>query len=230
MKTERILVDPNVIDPTGGTSIGWFVPTPDGKHVAVSLSKGGAERGDVHVFDVAQAKDGKDVVPQADGAGSGSCLAWKGDGSGFFYTHKAREADAPKDGDYQRVYFHKLGDAVEKDTFAVGKDGPSIAQWELALGQDGHTILARMEYGDGGEFDQWLLGPGGKWVEVATKAEGVLQMDAGVDGGLYLLSNHDAPKRKVLRTPLVSASAASVARADVLASPRATASSATFSR
>ena len=57
------------------TAIGWFVPTPDGKHVAVSLSKGGGERGDrVHVYDVATGKEGKDVVPQADGAGSGDCL------------------------------------------------------------------------------------------------------------------------------------------------------------
>ncbi|HEX7665983.1 MAG TPA: S9 family peptidase, partial [Polyangiaceae bacterium] len=30
---ERVLVDPNVLDATGGTSIGWFVPSPDGKKI-----------------------------------------------------------------------------------------------------------------------------------------------------------------------------------------------------
>ena len=214
LSTERTLVDPNALDPSGATAIGWFVPSPDGKRVAVSLSKGGGERGDVHVYDVATGKEGKDVVPQADGAGSGDCLAWKSDGSGFFYTDKARGADAPKDGFYQRVYFHKLGDPVEKDALAVGKGGPSIAQWEVTLGGDGKTILARMEYGDGGEYDQWLLGPAGKWTEVATKAEGVKKMETGPDGGLYLLSTGGAPRGKVLRT---SITAPSLAKAEVIA-------------
>ncbi len=215
LATERVLVDPNALDPTGGTAIGWFVPAPDGKHVAVSLSKGGGERGDVHVFETGAsgpAKDGPDVVPQADGAGNGDCLAWRGDGGGFYYTHGAREADAPKDGVYQRVYFHKLGDRVDRDALAVGKDGPSIAQWELSLGGDGKTIVARMEYGDGGEFDQWILvssgrslAPGGKWAEIATKADHVKKVDVGPDGALYALSTDGAPKGKLLRSSLASA-------------------------
>ena len=29
-KTERVLFDPNTLDPSGGTSIDWYVPSPDG--------------------------------------------------------------------------------------------------------------------------------------------------------------------------------------------------------
>ena len=52
LASERVVVDPNVIDATGGRrrSIGTS-PSPDGKLVAVSLSKGGSEAGDVHLFD-----------------------------------------------------------------------------------------------------------------------------------------------------------------------------------
>ncbi len=42
---ERIVVDPNAIDPSGKTSIDFFVPSLDGKKVAVSLSEGGSESG-----------------------------------------------------------------------------------------------------------------------------------------------------------------------------------------
>jgi prolyl oligopeptidase len=209
-KRERVLLDPNALDPSGGTAIGWFVPSPDGKRVAVSLSKGGSERGDVHVIDVATAKEGKDIVPQSDGAGNGNCLAWKGDGSGFFYTHGAREPDAsgapPENGTFQRVYFHKLGDPIEKDVLAVGKDSPRIAQWELAAGGDGRSTVARMEYGDGGEFEQWVLGPSGAWQHVATKDDDIKEMAVGPDGALYLLSAKNAPKRRLLRTSLASPS------------------------
>jgi prolyl oligopeptidase len=203
-KSGRVLVDPSVLDASGGTAIGWFVPSPDGKRVAVSLSKGGGERGDVHLFEVATGKALKDVVPQADGAGSGDCLAWKGDGSGFFYTRGRSDGEAQNA--YQRIQFHKLGDAVDKDAVVLGKDAPRIAQWELASGGDGRSVVARMENGDSGEWDQWLLGPSGKWVQIATKADGVKGMDVGPDGALYLVSAKDAPRRKLLRTSLTAPS------------------------
>ena len=45
----QVLLDPNALDESGTTAIDWFVPSPDGRLVAVSLSKGGSESGDVHV-------------------------------------------------------------------------------------------------------------------------------------------------------------------------------------
>jgi prolyl oligopeptidase len=210
--SEKILVDPGAMDPSGGTSIGWFVPSPDGKRVAVALAKGGAEKGDIHVFDVATGKDGTDAVEQAEGAGEGDCLAWKNDSSGFFYTHAAREADAPKDGVYQRIYFHKLGDKNENDKLALGKDSPRIAQWEVKNSDDGKTIVARMEVGDADTWDHYLLPAGGAWKQIATKADGVKEMRAA-NGSLFLLSSKDAPKRKILKTSLAGAS---LAKAEVL--------------
>jgi prolyl oligopeptidase len=212
LSSEKILVDPGAMDPSGGTSIGWFVPSPDGKRVAVALAKAGAEKGDIHIFNVATGKDGTDAVPQAEGAGEGDCLAWKNDSSGFFYTHAAREADAPKDGIYQRIYFHKLGDKNENDKLALGKDSPRIAQWEVKNSDDGKTIVARMEIGDADTWDHYLLPAGGAWKQIATKDDGVKEMRAS-GGSLFLLSSKDAPKRKILKTPLAGAS---LAKAEVL--------------
>src|SRR5437762_1978012 len=45
LKSEKVVLDPNVLDAKGTTAIDWFVPSLDGKHVAVSLSKGGSEDG-----------------------------------------------------------------------------------------------------------------------------------------------------------------------------------------
>src|SRR5437868_4963300 len=41
-ETARVLVDPNTLNPKGTTTIDWYVPSPDGKLVAVSLSDGGS--------------------------------------------------------------------------------------------------------------------------------------------------------------------------------------------
>ena len=201
---ERVLVDPNVLDPAGGTNLEWFVPSFDGSKVAASLSTGGGEHGDVHVFDVASGKELGDVVPQADGGGSGECLAWKKDGSGFFYTRGAAEADKPKDapGVYQQVWFHHLGMPVTTDVMSVGKGSPAIAQWELVASDDGRWVVARMQYGDGGEFDQWLLGTAGSWKEVAPRAERVKRMVVGAGDALYLLSTRDGSGGEILLTSL----------------------------
>ncbi len=53
LRTERVVVDPNALDPSGETAIDWFVPSPDGEQVAVSLSEHGTEDASLHIFDVA---------------------------------------------------------------------------------------------------------------------------------------------------------------------------------
>ena len=45
LKSEKIVLDPNVLDSKGTTAIDWFVPSLDGRYIAVSLSKGGSEDG-----------------------------------------------------------------------------------------------------------------------------------------------------------------------------------------
>src|SRR5579871_5251542 len=38
---ERVIIDPNKLDPSGGTSMDFYVPSIDAKYVGVSLAKGG---------------------------------------------------------------------------------------------------------------------------------------------------------------------------------------------
>ena len=61
---ERVVVDPEAIDPSGETAIDFFVPSSDGKQVAVSLSEHGTEDGSLYVYDAASGK----AVERADPA------------------------------------------------------------------------------------------------------------------------------------------------------------------
>src|SRR6516164_8119285 len=82
--SERVVVDPDKVLPNQDASIDFFVPSPDGRQVAVSLSPRGTEEGTAYVFETATGKPLADKVPRVNTASGGS-LAWKGDGSGFFY-------------------------------------------------------------------------------------------------------------------------------------------------
>ncbi len=199
--SERVVVDPNQLDAQGTTAIDFYAPSTDGKLVAVSLSKGGSESGDVHVFEVATGKPLADVIPRVNGGTAGGSLAWNADSSGFYYTRYPRGSErAPADmGFYQQVYFHRLGTQTEDDRYEIGKDFPRIAEIALDASQDGRWILATMANGDGGEFALYLLGPNGEWRQIARLADQVTHAEFGTDGHLYLLSKQNAPRGKILR-------------------------------
>src|SRR5260370_42678296 len=87
--SERVILDPNRLDPTGGTAIDFYVASLDAKHVAVSLSKGGSESGDVHVYDVATGKESGAAIPRVNGGTAGSGPARAPYRSGVCYTRLA---------------------------------------------------------------------------------------------------------------------------------------------
>src|SRR6478736_6433820 len=158
LKSEKIVLDPNVLDTKGTTAIDWFVPSSDGKYVAMSLSKSGSEDGTLHFYEAAAGKALPDTIAHVQYPTAGGSAAWNAEGTGVFYTHFPRKGERP-DADlnfYQQIYFHKLGTADTEDKYSIGKDFPRIAEIALAASRDGKYILASVANGDGGEFAHYL--------------------------------------------------------------------------
>lgn len=200
---EKVLIDLMALDPSGHTSMDWFVPSPDARYVAVSLAKGGSEDGTVHVYDVATGRETGDVIPRVnEGTGSGS-LAWNADASGFWYTRYPRDGERPKEelDFWQQAYFHKLGTPEKADTYAFGKDLPRIAEIALQSSENGKGQLAMVQKGDGGEFKLFVR-TGKTWKQVADYADRIVEARFGRDHAIWLLSLKDAPMGKLLRLPL----------------------------
>jgi prolyl oligopeptidase len=198
---ERVVLDPNKVDPSGSTAIDFYVPSLDGRKVAVSLSQKGSENGTLHVYEVASGRELGDTIPHVNGGTAGGSVAWNADGSGVYYTRYPRPGERPPaDVDfYQQVWFHKLGTPESADRYSLGKDFPRIAETLLASSDDGKYVLASVQYGDGGEFAQFLLGPAGAWEKIADFKEGIKEARFGRDGSLYLLSVAGAPHGKLLK-------------------------------
>jgi prolyl oligopeptidase len=204
LASERVLLDPNTLDPAGTTSIDFYVPTLDGSRVAVSLSEGGTESGTVRVLETATGRELPDRVPRVNGGTAGGSVAWNADGSGFCYTRYPRHGEgSTADMDfYQQVYFHKLGAHGADDTYELGEDFPRIAETVLETSDDGRYVLATVANGDGGEFEHFLRKPDGAWVQFTHFADGVTEAKFSSDAGLYLLSKNAAPRGKILRVAL----------------------------
>ena len=152
ISTESVLLDPNQLDPSGGTAIDFYVPSLDGKFAAVSISKGGSERGDMYVYDVETKQPLDEMIPRVQIPTGGGSFAWNENNDGIYYTRYPRPGERPdEDLDfYQQIYFHKIGSPESEDAYVIGRDVPKIAECEMETTEDGRYLTV-------------CIGCGAKW-------------------------------------------------------------------
>jgi prolyl oligopeptidase len=198
----RVIVDPNAINPKGTTAIDWFVPSHDGKILAVSMSENGSEDGTLHLFDVASGKEVGPRIPRVQFPTAGGSLAWTADSKGFWYTRYPGTERAAEDGHFfQQVYFHRIGDDPAHDAYVMGRDFPKVGEIQLSTHYDPDLLVVSVENGDGGEYAHYLVDPQGKVRQVTKFSDKVKSATAGPDGTLYLVSHMNAPRGKLLKLP-----------------------------
>ncbi len=199
---ERVLLDPELVDSEGGTTIDWFVASPDGSVVAVSLSKNGTEAGDLHFFDVASGEQVHEVVPRVNTGTAGGSVAWAADGKGVFYTRHPREGERPQEdlNFFQQAYFHQLGTNPDDDRYELGEDFPRIAEIQFEPHHASGQLLLTVQNGDGGEFAHYLRSADGNWRNFSGFGDKIVNATFSRDGeSLYLLSREAAPRGKIVR-------------------------------
>ncbi len=115
---DTVFIDPNAVDPKGTTAIGLMGASKDDRYMAVSVQKAGSDWQDITLWDLKEMKPMKDTLKWAKFSG----VAWWKDG--FFYSRypePAKGTELSAANQWQKVYYHKLGDPQDKDVL-VWKD------------------------------------------------------------------------------------------------------------
>jgi prolyl oligopeptidase len=91
---ERVVLDPNVLDPSGATSIEWyFLPTTD--PAAACMASSGARSVTFYVYDVATGQQIHEMILV--NGGTAGMVGLGPDDTGFYYTRYPREGSRPEE-------------------------------------------------------------------------------------------------------------------------------------
>jgi prolyl oligopeptidase len=215
VSTARVVIDPNEIDPSGATTIDWYLPSPDGRLLGVSLSSHGTEDGTLHVIDAVTGDLVDATIPRVNSGTAGGSIAWRGDATGLWFTRHAAPGERGDEdmGFYQEVWFHELGGTDGRDLVHPVAD-ERIVEHFLSSSPDGRWAVNRAQKGDGGEWQVFARSQhGGEWWLLADIPDKVVDVAFGSDAA-FLLSTKDAPHGQILKLPL--APGVTVADAEVV--------------
>lgn len=195
--TPRAVLDPNRISPDGLIAFRDFSPSANGRLVAYTVARGGADAGEIHVRAVSTGRELDDVLRRAGGE-----VCWTRDSRGFFYRRRSPGPGAASPGGRWQLLHHFLSTPQSEDRLIGEWSG--YAWLYCMLSSDGRRAIAVAERAGGdwlGALD--LRDPDhpdvtSPLVRLGGDREAGHQPMGSVGHVLYVRTNLDAPRYRVV--------------------------------
>jgi prolyl oligopeptidase len=148
----EVFVDPNLLSPDGTVRIGLVGPSGDKKYMAISRGEAGSDWSEIRVTEIAGKKELPDVLKWIKFSGA----AWWKDG--FFYSgydKPAEGAELTAKNEFQKVYYHKLGDPQEKDILVYEDKAHPLRYFGVGVSEDEKYAFLTVSEGTSGTELYW---------------------------------------------------------------------------
>jgi len=196
----RPILDPNTWSEDGTVALDWMRPTPDASLIAYGKSEGGSEKSTLYVLDVVTGRHLDDVIPHT----RYSSIAWDPDYKGFLYTRYPEPGTVPEGDEnyYKKLYHHRLGDNWRNDPLVIGDLRTKEEMLSVSLTSDRRYVLLGRTV-DWAKNDLYIR-PAGSRESFRPIVEGQDGLTGGdtYDGMLYLKTNVEAPRYRIVRAPV----------------------------
>ena len=202
--TERVLIDPTVLDPSGGTTLDSWQPSKEGHLLAYQVSEGGTEESVVRVIDVVSGE----VVDGPIDRARYSPIAWVPGAEGFYYVRRLAPDLLPEGEEqfHRRVWWHLLGSDPTDDVEIFGAGLDPMNYYSVSVSMDGRWLSISAASGTAPRNDLWVADLAGAdrarptLVEVQRDVDAQTSLHVGRDGRAYLSTDRDAPRGRLMVT------------------------------
>ncbi|NUQ20881.1 MAG: S9 family peptidase, partial [Gemmatimonadaceae bacterium] len=212
---EQLALDPNALSPDGSIALSGFSPSPDGRYVAFAQSEGGADWATYYVRDAATGRQLSDTVRWIKFSG----VSWTHDGRGFFYG-RYPEPQAGKSLQValsdRTLYYHAVGTPQSADRLIYQRTDDPQLFFGGSLDETGRYLFVFARHGTSSKNELYYADLGDpRHPNVAapirplyTGHDAEYEPLEVVNGTLYLRTDRDAPKRKIVAASLADPSPA----------------------
>ena len=205
--SERVLVDPVALDPSGTTTLDAWQPSKEGGLLAYQLSAGGTEESVLRVLDVATGEIVDGPIDRA----RYSPVAWLPGGESFYYVRRVAPETVPADeGQYhRRIWLHRVGTDPDQDVLIFGDGLDKTNYYGVTVSMDGRWLTVGASAGTAPRNDLWLadLDDGAAATleapDLRVVQEGVdasTSLHVARDGRVYVFTDRDAPRGRIAVT------------------------------
>ncbi|MFI7465544.1 prolyl oligopeptidase family protein [Nonomuraea sp. NPDC049646] len=202
--TERALIDPMEIDPSGLTTLDAVQPDKEGRLLAYQISVGGDEESVLYIMDVATGMRVEGPIDRC----RYSPIAWLPGGEAFYYVRRLPRTEVPENEAqfHRRVYLHRVGTSTEDDVMIFGQGLKMTNYYGVSVSRDGRWLQVSAHEGTAPRNDLWVAdltaspadSPDLKVVQEGVDAQTALVF--GRDGRLYVHTDRDASRGRVCVT------------------------------
>ena len=206
----RLLIDPNAWSDDDAAALAGWSPSPDGKYLLYSVQDGGTDWRILRVLDVATGEHVGDETRWVKFSG----LAWVGN-EGYLYS-RFDEPEAGQDFQAlnfnQQIYFHKLGTDQSEDQLVYATPDEKELGHAAEVTHDGRFAVIYSRSGTEAKVDVHLIDlekraeDGWKAIPLITDRANSWDLVEGIGGQLYFETNQGAPKSRIVRIDMDSAS------------------------
>lgn len=205
--TERVLVDPMALDPSGTTTLDGWQPSKEGDRLAYQLSEGGTEESAIYVIDVGTLERLEGPITRA----RYTPVAWLPGGEAYYYVRKPHPDTVPE-GEQQfhrRVKLHKVGtDPDVEDVEIFGAGQPKTSYFGISVTRDGRWLEVETYPGTAPRNDLYLadltassperpaLSPVQVGLDNQTSIE-ICEPDSPLAGSVLVWTDRDAPRGRI---------------------------------
>lgn len=201
--TPRVLLDPNKLSGDATVALAEFVPSPDGRLVAYSLSDGGTDWRIWRIRDVTTGADLQDSLRFI----KFREVQWTADSRALYYArYPLRPNGAGDDSKQMSIYLHRLGASQDADQHIYSvTDHPTRYPYPQ-VSDDGRYLVINVYDGSQAtglyyqKLDAHSL-PSGPVVRLFDKFDADYQFVAEIDDVFYVRTTASAPNARVVAIP-----------------------------